>query len=81
MIPRLGSSISVRRSLNDVLTFLQDRLDIMAMTSDLLDQGFQKLTRWCSFEFRQLGRDTQLEVDNVLRETVRRLRLQPELLS
>jgi len=51
------------------------------MTSDLLDQGFQKLTRWCSFEFRQLGRDTQLEVDNVLRETVRRLRLQPELLS
>ncbi|KAG9015159.1 Golgi transport complex subunit 6 [Tulasnella sp. JGI-2019a] len=56
-------------------------LDVMSLTSSLLDQGFQKLTRWCSFEFRQMGRDANLEVDDVMREAVRRLRQRTELLN
>ncbi|KAH7102798.1 oligomeric complex COG6 [Auriculariales sp. MPI-PUGE-AT-0066] len=51
----------------------QAGLDIMAMTAQMLE--------WCSFEFRQLGRDALLEVSPTMRETVRRLRAQPTLLS
>jgi conserved oligomeric Golgi complex subunit 6 len=51
------------------------------MTSSLLEQGYDKMTRWCSNEFRQMGRDTQLDVIPALRESVRRLRERPELLS
>ena len=36
--------------------------------------------RWCSYEFRLVGRDTQLEVGATMREVVRRLRARPELL-
>jgi hypothetical protein len=56
-------------------------LDIMAMTSSLLEQGYDKMARWCSSEFRQMGRDIQLEVSSALRESVRRLRERPELLA
>ncbi|KAF8583843.1 oligomeric complex COG6 [Ramaria rubella] len=56
-------------------------LDIMSLTSSLLDQAYQKIFRWCSFEFRQLGKDSQLEVGPVMKEAVRRLRQQPDLLS
>ncbi|KAF8518194.1 oligomeric complex COG6 [Gautieria morchelliformis] len=56
-------------------------LDIMSLTSSLLEQGYQKIFRWCSFEFRQLGKDAQLDVGSVMKEAVRRLRRQPELLS
>lgn len=59
----------------------QAGLDIMAMTSQLMEQAYQKLFRWCSFEFRQLGRDALLEVSPTMREAVRRLRVQPVLLS
>ncbi|KAH7102756.1 oligomeric complex COG6 [Auriculariales sp. MPI-PUGE-AT-0066] len=59
----------------------QAGLDIMAMTAQMLEQAHQKLFRWCSFEFRQLGRDALLEVSPTMRETVRRLRAQPTLLS
>ncbi|KIJ51335.1 hypothetical protein M422DRAFT_26752 [Sphaerobolus stellatus SS14] len=56
-------------------------MDIMALTSSLLEQAYQKIFRWCSYEFRQLGKDAQLDVSPVMREAVRRLRQQPDLLS
>lgn len=57
------------------------RLDIMASTSSQLEQGYEKIFRWCSFEFRQMGRDVQLEVDPDMREAIRRLRQRLELLT
>lgn len=56
-------------------------LDVMSLTSSLLDQAYQKIARWCAFELRQMGKDAQLEVDKVMREAVRRLRQRPELLE
>ncbi|KIM86455.1 hypothetical protein PILCRDRAFT_327206 [Piloderma croceum F 1598] len=59
----------------------QAGLDIMASTSSHLEQGYEKILRWCSFEFRQMGRDMQLEVSFIMREAVHRLRQRPELLT
>lgn len=59
----------------------QRRLDIMASTSSYLEQGYDKISRWCSYEFRQIGRDSQMEVSSIMREAVRRLRKRPELLT
>ncbi|KAF7799585.1 hypothetical protein EIP86_010822 [Pleurotus ostreatoroseus] len=56
-------------------------LDIMSTTSGYLEQAYDKIFRWCAFEFRQMGRETQAEVDSVMREAVRRLRARPELLT
>ncbi|KAH7924764.1 oligomeric complex COG6 [Leucogyrophana mollusca] len=56
-------------------------LDIMASTSSYLEQGYEKIYRYCSFEFRQMGRDVHLEVSPIMREAIRRLRQRPELLS
>jgi len=53
----------------------------MASTSSNLEQGYEKLLRYCSNEFRQIGRDSQLEVNLGLREAVVRLRKRPELLT
>jgi len=53
----------------------------MAMTAHMLEQANTKIFRWCSFEFRQLGRDALLEVSPTMRHAVRRLRAQPALLS
>jgi len=53
----------------------------MASTSSHLEQGYEKILRWCSFEFRQMGRDMQLEVSSTMREAVHRLRQRPELLT
>jgi hypothetical protein len=53
----------------------------MASTSSNLEQGYEKLLRYCSNEFRQIGRDFQLEVSKGLREAVVRLRKRPELLT
>jgi conserved oligomeric Golgi complex subunit 6 len=53
----------------------------MASTSSHLEQGYEKILRWCSFEFRQMGRDIQLEVSPSMREAVHRLRQRPELLT
>ncbi|KIK63403.1 hypothetical protein GYMLUDRAFT_197030 [Collybiopsis luxurians FD-317 M1] len=55
--------------------------DIMASTASQLEQGYEKILRWCSYEFRQIGRDSQLEVSTTMREAVRRLRKRPELLN
>ncbi|KAH7908757.1 oligomeric Golgi complex subunit 6 [Hygrophoropsis aurantiaca] len=56
-------------------------MDIMASTSSYLEQGYEKIYRYCSFEFRQMGRDAHLEINPAMREAVRRLRQRPELLS
>lgn len=58
------------------------RLDIMSTTSAYLEQGYEKLFRYCISEFRQAGgRDAQLEVSPITSEVVRRIRKRPELLS
>ncbi|KAF9460640.1 oligomeric Golgi complex subunit 6 [Collybia nuda] len=59
----------------------QAGLDIMASTSSNLEKGYEKIIRWCSHEFRQAGRDLQLEVSVAMQESVNRLRKRPELLT
>ncbi|TFY57091.1 hypothetical protein EVJ58_g7236 [Rhodofomes roseus] len=56
-------------------------VDILSATSSYLEQAYQKIFRWCCFQFRQMGRDAQLEVGPSMREAVRRLRERPELLT
>ena len=56
-------------------------LDIMSSTSSNLEQAYEKIFRWCSFEFRQMGRDVQVEVSPTMREAVSRLRQRQELLG
>ncbi|KAJ3516161.1 hypothetical protein NLJ89_g1297 [Agrocybe chaxingu] len=56
-------------------------LEIMASTSTHLEQGYEKILRYCSNEFRQVGRDAQLEVAPGMLEAVSRLRKRPELLT
>jgi len=53
----------------------------MASTSSNLEQGYEKVLRYCSHEFRQVGRDSQLEVTQGMRESVHRLRKRSELLK
>ena len=53
----------------------------MSVTSTHLEKACEKLLRWCSVEFRGMGRDASLEVPDELSEAVRRLRSRPELLS
>lgn len=60
---------------------LAHRVDILSATSSYLEQAYQKIFRWCCFEFRQMGRDATLEVEPSMREAVRRLRERPELVT
>ena len=53
----------------------------MASTSTYLEQGFEKILRWTSNEFRQIGREVHLEVSPTMREAISRLRKRPELLT
>ena len=53
----------------------------MATTSSYLEQGYDKTHRWLTFEFRRIGRESQLEVSSVMREAIQRLSQRPELLS
>jgi conserved oligomeric Golgi complex subunit 6 len=64
-------------------TYIQTlyRLEIMAKTAANLEAGYEKVYRWCSLEFRQMGREVQLEVSPLMRQSVRRLRQRPELLK
>lgn len=55
-------------------------LDIMASTSSNLEQAYEKIFRWCSFEFRQMGREVQVEVSPTMCEAITRLRQRQELL-
>lgn len=57
------------------------RLDIMSATASYLEQAYEKIFRWCSFEFRQMGREAHLDVSPAMREAVRRLQQRPELLK
>ncbi|KAF8548578.1 oligomeric complex COG6 [Imleria badia] len=56
-------------------------MDIMTRTSSYLEQGYDKTHRWLTFEFRRIGRESQLEVTSVMCDAIRRLSLRPELLS
>ena len=62
------------------LNFL-NRTDIMAATSNHLEQAFDKISRYCSFEFRQMGKDAQTEVGPTMQQAVKRLQQRPELLK
>lgn len=53
----------------------------MAATSSYLEQGYEKIYRWCTFEFRRIGAESNLEVSPLMLEAVRRLSQRPELLS
>ena len=53
----------------------------MAATAQYLERAYDKLFKFCSLEFRNLGRDAVLEVSTNLREGVKRLRQRPELLG
>ena len=55
-------------------------LDITSSTSSNLEQAYEKIFRWCSFEFRQMGREVQVEVSPTMREAITRLRRRQELL-
>lgn len=55
-------------------------LDIMSSTASNLEQAYEKIFRWCSFEFRQMGREVQVEVSPTMREAITRLRQRQELL-
>ena len=55
-------------------------LDIMSSTSSILEQAYEKIFRWCSFDFRQMGREVQVEVSPTMREAIARLRQRQELL-
>ncbi|KIM58544.1 hypothetical protein SCLCIDRAFT_127928 [Scleroderma citrinum Foug A] len=56
-------------------------LDIMAATSSYLEQGYEKIYRWCTIEFRRIGAENNLEVSPLMLEAVRRLAQRPGLLS
>jgi len=53
----------------------------MAATSSYLEQGYEKIYRWCTFEFCRIGAENSLEVSPLMLEAVRRLAHRPGLLS
>jgi len=53
----------------------------MSSTSTHLEQGYDKILRWLSNEFRRVGKDFQLEVSPIMSESVQRLKKRPELLT
>lgn len=58
-----------------------NRQDIMAATSQYLEKAYDKIFKWLSLEFRQMGKEAQLEVGELMREGVQRLRKRQELLT
>ena len=80
MVPhKLGKSYLIYPRTMYSLMF--SSLDIMAATSPHLEQGYEKISRWCSHEFLRLGRDFHLEASAIMREAVKRLQQRPELLT
>lgn len=55
--------------------------DIMAATSEQLEIAYDKIFRWCQFEFRKYTRDASLEVSNTMREAVKRLMGRDQMLE
>ena len=74
---RVSSSYYTLKNLNSSF----EGWKFVASISSNLEQGDEKLVRYCSDEFRQIGRDSQLDVNQELRESVVRLRKRPELLT
>lgn len=55
--------------------------EIMATTTEHLEDAYDKLHRWVMFDFRTFSRDAQLEVSDITREAVKRLRGRRDLLE
>ncbi|GHJ85315.1 hypothetical protein NliqN6_1717 [Naganishia liquefaciens] len=55
--------------------------EIMATTTEHMTDAYEKLYRWVMFDFRTYSRDAQLEVSEVTREAVKRLRERRDLLD
>ena len=53
----------------------------MSSTSTHLEQGYDKILRFLSNEFRRTGKDYSMEVTSTMRESVVRLKKRPELLT
>ena len=73
----MGPFVSFRLLSCDVKTH---SVDVIETTSRQLEQGFEKVARWCSLEFRQFVRDVPLEVNSPLTEGVKWLWKRPDLL-
>ncbi|KAJ9125577.1 hypothetical protein QFC22_000539 [Naganishia vaughanmartiniae] len=55
--------------------------EVMATTTEHLEDAYEKLHRWAMFEFRKVARGEQVEVSPVMREAVKRLRERRDLLD
>jgi hypothetical protein len=55
--------------------------EIMSLAGDQLDLVFGRIHRACCFEFRRYTKETSLEVTEVVRESVKRLRERVDLLE
>lgn len=55
-------------------------VEVTTTATQQLEQGYDKLARWCSLQFRHFVRDALLEVTPLLSEAVRWLKKRPELL-
>lgn len=53
----------------------------MATTTDHMADAYEKLHRWVMSDFRTYSRDAQLDVSEVTREAVKRLRARRDLLE
>jgi hypothetical protein len=53
----------------------------MATMSSYIEQGYEKILRWTTHEFRQMDRDTHSDVNQALQAAIQRLRKRPELLK
>lgn len=78
-LPKLGKRLC--DILGEESLTVNNSVDVIATTSQQLEQGFDKIARWCSLEFRQFVRDVPLEVNTIMTEAVRWLWKRPELLK
>lgn len=53
----------------------------MASTGAAMEAGYAKVSRWCELQFRQMTRESQLDVSSSLKAGVRRLGARPALLK
>lgn len=60
---------------------MQAGLDIMAATGAAMEAGYAKVSRWCELQFRQMTRESQLDVSSSLKAGVRRLASRPQMLK
>lgn len=60
---------------------LTPRLDIMASTGVQMEAGYAKVHRWTEYQFRQMTRESQIDVSKSLKTAVNRLSARPALLK